>query len=155
MVPSTKFRAPLVVVLLLAFSCLFAPMAEAGGGAIRVQLDEPFQVNGRTFSGGMLVVRTMGEYMPSATFQEVCVDGECLGQLLARENAAAGSVSDDSLIFERNADGVLVLVGVALRNEPTRDLYRFVETDGSGRWLAPLAERASAAGPLARLTASR
>ena len=115
----------------------FVPSAMADQHRLRVAIDEPFMVNGYTFAPGQLLLRQLGDYNPIATLNEIWVGNHCLGVLLAREVPGATASDHDSMILVRNGDGLLVLVGVAFRGEPARDLFASDQYADRGRRAAP------------------
>jgi len=133
-------KSALIVIVLTLLTVLFAPAAPAAEHRIKVRVDEPFEVNGRMYAAGTLTLRHLGDYNPTATLNELWVEGECLGMLLAVESAGGHVAGSDSVIFSRAADGRLVLKHVAFRGEPVRELYAYVEQADGDRWVVPRAE---------------
>jgi len=119
----------LVTGLALVFT-IAAPAADAAAQGIRARVDEPFEVQGRLFPHGEISIRERSEYNPTLSLNEVCVDGESLGLLVA-EISTSGAPSDEpALFFEREADGHLVLVGYAHRGgSAAQRMYTFREED--------------------------
>jgi len=126
----------LIVLALSVIVGLFAPQAAADEARLVVQVDEPFEVNGTIYPAGTLTLRQMASFTPSTTLNEVCVQSECLGMLLASPSSEVIDRAEDSFLFERARLGHLVLVGFAYRGGTAHDFYRFSPTDG-GHWLAP------------------
>ena len=112
----------MVIVALTLLVMVFAPNTRAAGQRLVAQVNEPFEVDGRIFPAGQLSVREVRDYSPVSSLNQLCVDGTCLSLWLARESKTAGVSSADELIFTRNDAGILVLVGMALAGEPTREL---------------------------------
>src|SRR5262245_35552136 len=102
-----------------------AAAARADGPRLVVRLHEPFEVNGRTYAGGSLMLRSVADYNPTASIDEVWVDNECLGLMLAFKGQGSQGSSRDSVLFERNARGLLVLVGYNLRGNGSDTAYRY------------------------------
>lgn len=126
----------LAVIVLLA-----APAALAEEGRLVVHLGESFEVNGQLYPAGTLSVRELSAYNPASTLNEIWIDNECIGVLLASSSPAV--IAEDVVNFERSPAGHLVLTGFAYRGEAVQHLYQFrVEASGP-RWLAP-AENAEA-----------
>ena len=126
-----------IVFALAVLVGLFAPESAAAGHRVAAQLTEPFEVNGHLFDHGELAVREIASYNPTMTLNEVWVGDRCLGLLLAAESDNVSSGTDDTLIFERTAQGHLLLVGFAYRGQGTNELYQFRAHSDGGRWLAP------------------
>lgn len=126
----------LLVLTLAVLAGLFAPPVPAAGQRLVVQIDEPFEVNGRLFESGQLTLRELREYSPVATLHEIRVDGRSLGFVLARDQATRGIATRDEVIFDRSERGHLVLASVALQGHPVRRLFRLGEGEDSGTWQA-------------------
>lgn len=119
-------------------AALFSPAVVAGGDRLQVRLEQPFRVNGENFPSGTITVKTIRDYNPSTTLQEVWVDGHCLGMMMAAKRAATDDEAPrDVLHFQRGDDGRLVLVGFATRNEREANLYHYTRVAGKNRWAAP------------------
>jgi len=112
-------------VISACFALAVASAAHAHGPRLVVRLNEPFEVNGRTYPGGSLMLRSVADYNPTASIDEVWVDNECLGLWVASKVPGAGLSSHDSVLFERNALGRLVLVGYNLRGNGADTAYRY------------------------------
>jgi hypothetical protein len=103
-----------------------APEVVAADHRIRARVDEPFEINGRLFQPGEVSVQKVSQYNPTLSLNKVCVDGECLGLLLARVSPAEAFNDDHALFFERAAAGHLVLVGYAHGGDSeVQRLYEF------------------------------
>ena len=131
-----------IVIALAVLAGLFAPESAAAGHRVAARLAQPFEVNGQFFSHGELAVREIASYNPTTTLNEVWVNDRCLGLLLAAGSASVSSGSDDTLIFERAAQGHLVLVGFAYRGKGMNELYQFRMASDGGRWLSPAEQQA-------------
>ena len=71
-------------------------------------------------------MQRVAEYNPSLSLNEVCIDGECLGMLVAEISESETPNDEHALFFEREADGHLVLVGYAYRGDTeVQRLYKF------------------------------
>lgn len=113
----------LTVLALAALVGLLAPETLADGRRLVVQMDEPFEVGGQLYASGELSVCEVRAFNPIATLNEVRVDGQSLGVLLARKADTQRVSRYDEIIFTRSPDGHLVLMSVALAGEPVRRLY--------------------------------
>jgi hypothetical protein len=99
---------------------LTAPAVPAASPRLVANVHESFEVNGDVFDAGRLSVRTVKDFNPIATLNEVRVDGKSLGVVLAQVDPEAAVSNRNELIFERSRDGVLVLTSIALKGEPVR-----------------------------------
>ncbi len=138
-----RTRSSLLPVVAGCIALLFASAVEAHGTRLVVRLDEPFEVQGQVYPGGSLMLRPVTDFNPTASIDEVWVDNECLGLLVASKQSRERSSSHDSVVFERNADGRLVLVGYQLRGNGTSTAYRYRGEIASRttRTVSPVASR--------------
>lgn len=115
---------------------LAAPAAFAEQGRLVVRLGESFEVNGQLYPAGMLSLRELSSYNPASTLNEIWIDNECIGVLLASDTGSETG-GEDVVNFERGPRGHLVLTGFAYRGKPVHALYGFRVEAGGPRWLAP------------------
>jgi hypothetical protein len=108
----------LVIAVLVLIVAGLAPEARAAGTRLAARIDEPFEVNGERFAGGLLTLREFRAYSPIATMSEVWVDDTCVGIFISPRREAAASAADE-IVFARSRRGHLVLVGVGGSAPPT------------------------------------
>lgn len=126
---------------LVLLAALATPGFAAGQHSVSAMIQETFEFNGKVFGPSTVTVREVSHYNPATTFNEIWVDGRCLGLMLAAvSRASANPGADDRIIFERRAAGNLVLVGFAYHDQPVREFYGFDTAATGGRWSSP-AER--------------
>jgi len=99
--------------------------AVAGAPRVVVEIDEPFVLQGRVCPPGVVSIRHVEHYTPTAALHEVCVADECLGLFLADRTSFASDGRADTLRFERGADGGLVLVGYTSHRGRHAEFHRF------------------------------
>jgi hypothetical protein len=97
----------------------------AGGPRLMVEIDEPFVLQGQVCPAGTLSIRPVSQYNPASTFHEVCIENECLGVFPAERIAFETDDERDTLRFERDAGGMLVLVGYTLHRDGRAEFHRF------------------------------
>ena len=102
-------------------AALAAPEIQADERSVHVVLNEPFEINGERFDAGRVSLREVSRYTPQTTMNEIWVDETCLGLMMADASDSIGRTSDDRILFERDADGTLLLVGFAYRGERTHE----------------------------------
>jgi hypothetical protein len=103
-----------------------------------VQVTEPFEVNGKLYPAGTLHVKSVRDYNPSQSINELWREGECLGYLLARKGEAGSyPVRHDTMLFTRNNQGHLILAGYVLVGQGSNELFRYQDVNGKGRWTNP------------------
>jgi len=110
------------VIALTLLIVLTAPAIEASSHRMRVHIDESFELNGVLHRPNVVTVREVGAYSPTSVFAEICVGNRCVGRLIAHESDEEGLSEYNSLVFDRNREGHLVLVGIGFRGQPTRML---------------------------------
>jgi len=97
--------------------------SRAGGPRLTVSVSEPFEFQGRVWPATTLSVMPVATYNPSASLDEIWIGAECLGRMVAHRRPVGSPATQDVVVFERNADQRLVLVGYALRG--TSETYRY------------------------------
>ena len=101
-------------------------MAGAVGPRLAVRIEEPFVLQGQICPAGMITLRAVSQYNPTSTFHEVCIEDECLGVFPAERFDLETEDERDTLRFERNAAGILVLLGYTLHHKGRAEFHRFV-----------------------------
>jgi hypothetical protein len=120
-VRSARARRAAGVILAAAF----VTTAGAGGPRLVVEVDEPFLLQGQLVPAGEVSLRLVSRYNPTSTLHAVDVDGTCLGVFRAESWSSAAGDRRDTIRFERDARGRLVLTGYTLRRGRSADFYRF------------------------------
>ena len=105
--------------------------ALADGQRLTAHVSEPFVVNGHEYPAGRLLLRSVARYNPTATIDEIWAGRDCLGMLVAVRHRAAENSDRDSVLFERDASGRLVLVGYVLRSEGAAFRFEVSHTQDS------------------------
>lgn len=123
---------------LVLVAALAAPELQAAERSVHANLDEPFLINGDVYDAGRVTLREVGDYNPRTTMNEVWVGETCLGLMLAERTSAPVTHSNDRLLFERDYNGTLMLVGFAYRGERTHEFYRYEAVANGGRWSQPM-----------------
>jgi hypothetical protein len=134
-----NWNVPASVLVAGAMLCLLTPATDAADHRVVARLDEPFEVNGQLYPSGRLAVRRLVSYTPSSTLAEVWVDDRCVGMLLAAASRD-GEGTGNSLIFRRDGEGNLVLIGYSYRGRTQQEFYRFRVESRGGRWYMPAEE---------------
>jgi hypothetical protein len=102
--------------------------AEAGESRLVVEIAEPFILQGRVCPAGTVAIRFVSRYNPTSTLHEVRVGGEPLGVFRAEHVVRDGRAAEDTVSFERNRDGRLVLLGFTLRHGGSTEFFRFSDS---------------------------
>ena len=123
-----------IVTALAVLTVIFAPASSASGQQLVVEMTEPFEINGVLYPADVVRVQELGAYNPTSTLNEVWVGNECLGVLLAKTGDNETQAATHSLTFAQDRNGHLVLLGIAYRGEPARDLYGFRVDSRGGHW---------------------
>lgn len=113
----------LSVVLLIGLTAF--PAAAGHDHRLTIEIEEPYVFDGNSYPAGVLSMRTVRQYNPSSTLHEIWIDGECLGVFMARHTSRDGRDTKHAALFERNAEGQLVLAGFRLGNGRSIEQYRF------------------------------
>jgi hypothetical protein len=100
---------------------------------LKIEAHEPFVVDGRLYPAGTLSVRRAARYSPVIDIDELRIGTRSIGFTLVRHDPVEWSDDDSSrVVFERNTDGQLVLVGYVLRSGGDNEHYRLVNTTSRG-----------------------
>ncbi len=119
---NARSAAILACIILMTVS-----VVSAADMQLTVQVTEPFEVNGVIHPAGTLQVKTVRDYTPTQTINELWLAGECLGYVIAyrAEAEAPYPVRTDTMFFSRSTEGHLVLAGYVLRGNDSNDLFRY------------------------------
>ncbi|MDH3627442.1 MAG: hypothetical protein OEV00_03135 [Acidobacteriota bacterium] len=133
----TQWMALTVAALSLAVVVgVTAPEAQAAGRRVVADMDQPFVINGQLFDTGRLSIQTISSYTPGTEMNELWVDNTCVGYLLSKsQDGELGA--RDRFLFDRQADGHVVLVGFQFRGESRQAIYKFRFAAAGGEWLPP------------------
>ena len=107
---------------------------------LTVQVTEPFEVNGVVHPAGTLQVKTVRDYTPTQTINELWLAGDCLGYIMAHKSTAevAYPVRTDTMFFSRSDKGHLVLAGYVLMGTESNNLFRYQHQIKADGWTAGL-----------------
>lgn len=114
----------MIVLSLVALAAFFAPEAEAAGYRLVAQMDEPFVVNGELQPAGEVVVKRIGTYSPATTLNEIRIDGQTIGYVLAQSEDRAPAAASE-LLFVRDGAGRLVLTGLNVSGDRSQEVMDF------------------------------
>lgn len=117
----SRLAAPLAVVACGAL----ATSSFAQGPNLVARMTEPFQVGDRTVAPGMLGVRPVSGYHPGGSIDELWIGTEFLGLFVADGTANGSSAKHDAFLFERDAEGRLVLVGYVVHGSRSDTAFRY------------------------------
>jgi hypothetical protein len=119
-------KQALLVLGLCALVAVLAP-AHAADHRLRVEVNEPFEINGWISDSDVVVLREVARYNPNETLHEIWVGNTSLGLVVARSVESEGVADNHALLFQRNAAGHLVLVAVTFRGEQPMTLHAIPE----------------------------
>ncbi len=112
--------------ILTAVACtLSLSSLSAAGTKLTARVAEPFEIAGKPYPAGSLVVEHLRDYTPSTSLSAVWVGSEFVGVLRADRVVRDGISPTGSLTFERDSKGVLVLVGYASAAHGVHGEFRF------------------------------
>jgi hypothetical protein len=144
------------VVILGVFA---APPAQAGGSAVCVtaRVETPFHLpDGQLYPASTLTLCDGGAYSPVDNFHRILVGGSTIGLFVsARRTAELRSAEDPQILFHRDADGNLSLIGytlpsmgrsVAFRMKQGQNIARAGTREAPGGAGAPVATIVATAG---------
>jgi len=125
------FRALLIAGLV----AVHIHVATAGTSTPKLEIEahEPFVVDGRLYPAGTLSVRRAARYTPGVDIDELRIGTRSIGFALVRHDPVEWNADDSNrVVFERNTEGQLVLVGYVLRSGRDNEHYRLVNTTSRG-----------------------
>jgi hypothetical protein len=114
----------LAVATLVAATIWGGTAVLASGERMTVHVDEAFVVDGQAYPAGPVTVRMLRAYNPSSNLNEIWAGDQRLGMLVTRQGEKSDTIADDSLLFARDADGTLVMVGYTLRGDDRAQLLK-------------------------------
>jgi len=114
--------------------------AEAGEPKLVIDVEEPFLLQGQICPAGTVSIRFVSRYNPTSTLHEVRVGGEPLGVFRAEHVAGEDRDAEDTVRFERNRQGTLVLLGYTLRRGGSTEAFSFAASPGTPPGVIALAE---------------
>lgn len=102
--------------------------AEAGtrGECVTAVVDSPFRLpDGMLYPAGILTLCDYGTFSPVDTLHRILVGGSSVGLFRSRRgNAEDGSMASPEVVFNRDADGNLELIGYATPSSGHVTAYR-------------------------------
>lgn len=109
---------------------------------LTVQVTEPFEVNGVVHPAGTLQVKTVRDYTPTQTINELWLGGDCLGYIMAHKAEAEVTypVRTHTMFFTRSSKGHLVLAGYVLLKNDSSKLFRYQHQVKADGWNAGILE---------------
>jgi len=117
---------PIGSLVVLVLGLTLVTMAAAGDRRLSARVSEPFQLHGKLYAAGSIVVEHVRDYTPSMSLCEVWVGPEFVGLLRADRVETPDGSASASLRFERDARGTLVLVGYASPVHGVHGEFRFL-----------------------------
>ena len=110
--------------------CLVAAQGAAGaakGVCVSAEIDEPFRLpDGSNYPAGRLTLCHHSDYSPVASFHRTKVDGMTVSMHLSRPGESEMGDSDSPfMMFGREADGTLLLLGYAQSGQDKGKVYAF------------------------------
>lgn len=114
--------------------------AEAGEPKLVIDVEEPFLLQGQNCPAGTVSIRFVSRYNPASTLHEVRVGGEPIGVFRAEHVVHESPDAEDTVRFERNRQGTLVLLGYTLRRGGSTEAFGFATSPGTPPEVIALAE---------------
>jgi len=147
-------RVVLVAVMaVLALSVVQPSQAATRGECVTALVDTPFRLpDGLLYPAGTLTLCNYGAFSPVDTFHRILVSGSSVGLFRSRRRTAeANSIASPEVLFNRDADGNLELIGYATPSAGQVLAYR-MKPRGEAQQAAARAAGSSA--PLAAIVAT-
>jgi len=159
-----KFNERPVSVLLLVLAGVAAvalspsrpAFAAPSGECVTVRMDAPFRLpDGLTYPAGALTLCDNGKYSPVDNFHRILVEGSSIGLFVSnRRRAETRSMDVPQVLFNRDADGNLSLIGYTVPSSGRSVAYRLKTQDDT--WQANYRRRlgGASAAPVAAIVAT-
>ena len=125
------------LVLVLSF-CGWATEAAASRGCVTAQVRTAFRLpDGKLQPAGRLTVCRARTYSPVAELHLISVDRRPMGMFLSRSGRAEGrGASDPEIVFRREGDGSLALLGYTVPTRGRSLVHRLLAPAQSGSFTA-------------------
>jgi hypothetical protein len=129
--------------------------AASRGECVTALVDAPFRLpDGLLYPAGSLTLCDYGAFSPIDTLHRILVGGSSVGLFRSRRRSAeAGSMASPEVVFNRDADGNLELIGYATPSAGQVLSYRMQPRDQAWQAMARQRNRGSSA-PLAAIVAT-
>ena len=117
-------RASASILVFLLTGGAWTASHAAGGRATLVvmEIQQPLSIFGKTYPGGRLTLRPLGDESPGVTMHAISLNGSILGVLPGRLRTRAGENTEATGFFGRDVKGRLHLLGYV---SAERETYRF------------------------------
>jgi hypothetical protein len=146
----TVFAFVLAAIVVMTVSASHPAMAGGSGVCVTARIDAPFHLpDGVLYPAGALTLCDGGAYSPVDSFQRILVAGSTIGLFVSnRHNAELRSLEAPQILFTRDGDGSLSLIGytlpslgqsVAFRMKPVPELARGDSRPSTSDGAAPIA----------------
>lgn len=142
-------------VISVALSSSRPAVAGSSRECVTAEVDSPFRLpDGRLYPAGPLTLCASATYSPVDTFHRILVGGSPIGLFRSRRrNAETGNMLSPEVVFNRETDGTLDLIGYAVPNSGRGVAYRMSVIPDV--WQASARHRlAGAATPIASIVAA-
>jgi hypothetical protein len=129
--------------------------AQSLGDCVTGIVDAPFRLpNGRLYPAGALTLCDSGIFSPVDNLHRIIVGGTTIGVFRSRRrNAETGSLLAPQIVFNRDADGSLELMGYAVPSSGHTIAYRLKGTSEMWQASAPRLLGGAAGAPIAAIVA--
>ena len=139
--------------------CLVAAQGAAGaakGVCVSAEIDEAFRLpDGSDYPAGRLTLCHHSDYSPVASFHRTKVDGMTVSMHLSRlGESEMGDSGSPFMMFSREADGTLLLLGYANSRQDEGTVHAFPRERKSRKQLQVDAQPDASPTPVIRLAAS-
>ncbi len=159
---TTFFGGP-VEILLVALTAMTAmtmttqpALAASSGECVTAHVDAPFRLpDGLVHPAGVLTLCDGGKYSPVDNFHRILVGGSSIGLFVSsRRKAETSSMASPQIVFQRDAEGTLELIGYSLPSAGRSVAFRLKRQDSA--WQANNRRRTgvASAAPMAAIVAS-
>ena len=149
------FGLTLVAVIALAFPASPA-LASPSGDCVTARVDAPFRLpDGQLYPAGVVTVCDVRTFSPVRELHKILVDGSSIGLFLSRKRSAeVRSLALPEVVFERDGEGNLTLIGYSVRSAGRNIAYRLKSREDILQVSAPRRSGGAPSAPVAAVLAT-
>jgi len=154
--PVPILLAVLVAMVAVTMTTTQPALAASSGECVTARVDAPFRLpDGLVHPAGVLTLCDGGKYSPVDNFHRILVGGSSIGLFVSsRRKAETASMTTPQILFKRDAEGTLELIGYTLPSSGRSVAFQLKSQDAA--WQASNRRRSgvASAAPMAAIVAS-
>ncbi len=146
----------LVAVIALASPTSQPAVAASSGGCVSARIDAPFLLpNGRLYPTGVVTICDIKTFSPVRQLHKILVNGSSIGLFLSwKRSAETRSIALPEVVFKRDIEGNLELIGYSVQSGGRSVAYRLQSRDEIWQASTPRRSGGAPASPVAAVFAT-